>query len=215
MANTFLSCYLGIAGKTKNTNCEEENGNGIANGHDNKRDKESPYHSNKSSRGSSPRKSLDDLEVKKDPYGDLLKKVVTIKDKSRSSSPATARNSRESTPKLERENRQRSRLESNKSDKSVNGGPSLRTKQVTFMLFIITVVFILSFIPHLVLMVINSMNPNFVTDMTPPGIAIYNIFLRSFVINNMANPIIYGFCDKKFRSECAEFGLTILTCGRR
>lgn len=63
-------------------------------------------------------------------------------------------------------------------------------------------------------MVINSMNPYFVKDMSPITVAVYNIFLRSFVINNMANPIIYGFCDKKFRSECTQFGLTLFTCGR-
>ncbi|XP_045181064.2 rhodopsin, GQ-coupled-like [Mercenaria mercenaria] len=199
-------------GKTKETICESTNKNGVSNGHDHHRKSESPQSSNKNSRETTPtKKSLDDIEIKKDPYGDLLKKVV----KSRSNSPAPRDSSRESTPKQERMNRQRNRIESNKSEKSVNSGPSLRTKQVTFMLFIITVVFILSFIPHLVLMVINSMNPFFVKDMSPTGIAIYNVFLRSFVINNMANPIIYGFCDKKFRSECADFGWTILTCGRR
>lgn len=169
----------------------------------------------KSSRETTPpRKPLDDVEPRKDPYGDLLKKVVKIK--SRSNSPAGGQeSSRESTPKRELNKRDRNRLDSNKSDKSGCAGPSLRTKQVTFMLFIITVVFILSFIPHLVLMVYNSMVPEFVIGMTPTGVAFYNLFLRTFVINNMANPIIYGFCDKKFRKAVAKFLVGAMTCGKR
>jgi hypothetical protein len=134
------------------------------------------------------------------------RKVVTIKEKSRSNSPDPRRQSGESKPQLERMKRKSSQIECTKSD-----GPNSRTKQVTLMLFIITVVFILSFIPHLVLMVINAMNSMFVKDMSPVGIAFYNIFLRSFVINNMANPIIYGFCDKKFRTECSDLGWEIIT----
>ncbi|XP_045181236.2 uncharacterized protein LOC123540349 [Mercenaria mercenaria] len=200
-------------GRTKEKICVLNNRNDVVNGRDYQM---SPHHDRQNLRETTPRKeSLEGLEIKKDPYAELLKNVVTSKQIYRSNSPAPRDFSRESTPRLERMNRQKNRIGCNKSEKSANKGPSLRTKQVTFMLFIITVVFILSFIPHLVLMVINSMNPFFVKDMSPTGIAFYNIFLRSFVINNMANPIIYGFCDKKFRSECAEFGWTILTNGRR
>jgi hypothetical protein len=88
------------------------------------------------------------------------------------------------------------------SENSVNRGPSLRTKRITLMLFMITLVFVLSFIPHLALILLNAFNTSFIQDMTPTEVSVYNVFLRSFVINNMANPIIYGFCDKKFRSEC-------------
>lgn len=195
------------------SDADEKENNGVENGHGDTRDSILPKDSARISRETSPGNHLHVSETKKDPYGDLVKKIVKIK--SRSASPATPRDSRESTPREERMRRQRSRLESNKSEKSGCTGPSLRTKQVTFMLFVITLVFILSFIPHVVLMVINSMNKNFVTDMTPTGIAFYNVFLRSFVINNMANPIIYGFCDKKFRSECADLIITIITCGQR
>lgn len=94
-------------------------------------------------------------------------------------------------------------------------GHGLRTKQVTLMLFIITVVFVLSFIPHLVLMVTISIKSDFLKEMSPAGVAMYNIFLRSFVINNMANPVIYGFCDTKFRCECATVASNVRRFGRR
>ena len=60
-------------------------------------------------------------------------------------------------------------------------------KQVTFMLFNITIVFVLSFIPHLTLMVMQTVNPEFMDDLSPKSVALYKIFLRTFVINNMAN----------------------------
>lgn len=206
----MFSCLF--QGKTKDSYVEADDRNGLAE-EEHRQRSDSPRRIAKFVRGPSPNdKKLDDIECKQDPYGDLMKKAM--KNKSRSNSPATPRDSRESTPKLERIGRQ-SRLESNKTDKPGCTGPSLRTKQVTFMLFIITVVFILSFIPHLVLMVINSMNANFVKDMSPAGIAFYAICLRSFVINNMANPVIYGFCDKKFRSECSDFMWAFISCGRR
>jgi len=200
------------------SSCFTDSGNtGLVNGKDSKESSPSP---NDKSRETTPssRKSLDSVEVKKDPYGDLLKKVVKIK--SRSNSPnkddsGDQNSSRESTPKREVAKQDRNRQESSASRKAGCVGPSLRTKQVTFMLFIITVVFVLSFIPHLVLMVINSMDPGFVLGMTPAGIAVYNLFLRTFVINNMANPIIYGFCDKKFRKAVTKFMMGFLTCGRR
>jgi hypothetical protein len=86
----------------------------------------------------------------------------------------------------------------------VKGRPSLRTKQIMFMLFMIPVLFVLSFIPHLALLLLKAFNPSFFNDMSPIEVSVYNVFLRSFVINNVANPIIYGFCDKKFRSECVD-----------
>ncbi|XP_052249803.1 uncharacterized protein LOC127857448 [Dreissena polymorpha] len=106
------------------------------------------------------------------------------------------------------------KLESSRISTSIKG-PSLRTKQVTLMLLIITGVFVVSFIPHLVPMVTISIKPDFLKVVSSAGVAVYNIFLRSFVINNMADPIIYGFCDKKFRGECASVACNVLTFGGR
>ena len=162
-----------------------------------------------SSRASTPsRKSFDEAKPKTDPYGNLLKKAVKITlMRSRSATPdPTIKNS---PPKIET---QRSRLDSSKSDQST--GPSVRTRKVTMMLFIITIVFVLSFIPHLSIIIWLAVRPSVIDDLSSPSIITYNIFFRSFVINNMANPIIYGFVDKKFRAECADFILNIVYCGR-
>ena len=159
------------------------------------------------SRETTPTKDkIDDVIPKEDPYGEIVKKIA--KDKSRSSSPEVM-TSRKQEVKFTKASGQ-----INKADKCANG-PSLRTRQVTMMLFIITVVFLLSFLPHLILMIYNSMKPDFMDDPSAVGVVFYNLCLRSFVINNMANPIIYGFCDKKFRSEIVEFAMTVISCGKR
>lgn len=175
-----------------------------------------PYQSSSSFHEDTSDKPIDDINIKADEYGEFNKKVVQIK--SRSNSPISNKSLQDSKAAAEddySERRCRQNSSRSPSERSINGGPSLRTRQVTFMLFMITVVFILSFIPHLILMVLITMDPNFTDDFSPFMIALYNFFLRSFVINNMANPIIYSFCDKKFRAECAKLGLKIITCGQR
>ena len=92
----------------------------------------------------------------------------------------------------------------NKRDNSVNCGSNLRTNQITFMLFMITLVFILSFIPNNILLILYAFDPSFTKNLSPTEITVYALFLRTYVINNMVNPFIYGFCDKKFRSESAK-----------
>ncbi|KAK3595672.1 hypothetical protein CHS0354_026888 [Potamilus streckersoni] len=94
------------------------------------------------------------------------------------------------------------------------GYTNKRTKEVTTMLFIITVVFVMSFVPHLVLMVLMSIDKKFLDKLNPVEISVFQFFLRTFVINNMANPIIYGFCDPKFRRECQTIFFRIISCGR-
>ncbi|XP_033743128.1 RYamide receptor-like [Pecten maximus] len=76
-----------------------------------------------------------------------------------------------------------------------------KTKKTTLMLFIITVVFIGSFAPHLALKITVFLNKKFLESRTFAEAFLYHTFVWSFFINNMANPIIYGFCDPRFRRE--------------
>ena len=49
-----------------------------------------------------------------------------------------------------------------------------RSKRTTFMLFMITLVFFCSFVPHLILKIVTFVNPNFVPNMTSAGKVVYN-----------------------------------------
>jgi hypothetical protein len=89
------------------------------------------------------------------------------------------------------------------------------TKEITKMLFIVTVVFILAFLPHLILMLMNAIYPQSLRELSPAGVVAYTFFLRTFVINNMANPVVYFVCLGTFRSMCAEKFGKICCCLKR
>lgn len=86
-----------------------------------------------------------------------------------------------------------------------------RSKRTTFMLFMITLVFFCSFVPHLILKIVTFVNPNFVPNMTFAGKVVYNTIIWCFFINNMANSIIYSFCDRRFRAEIRNGYIRILS----
>lgn len=82
-----------------------------------------------------------------------------------------------------------------------NDSRTNKTKRTTLMLFLITVVFIISFAPHLALNLTVFLKKGFLEQLTFTEVFLYHTFVWSFFINNMANPIIYGFCDPRFRRE--------------
>ena len=76
-----------------------------------------------------------------------------------------------------------------------------RVKRTTFMLFLITAFFFISYCPHLILKIITFVKKDFVLNMSFTGKVFYNTFVWCFFINNMVNCFIYGFCDIRFRTE--------------
>ncbi|KAK3578938.1 hypothetical protein CHS0354_035570 [Potamilus streckersoni] len=80
-----------------------------------------------------------------------------------------------------------------------------KSRRITFIMFMITLFFLCSFIPHLILQIVDFMKKDFLASLSPAGLYLYNTFIWSFFINNMVNPIIYGFCDKTFRHELLSF----------
>ncbi|XP_062603806.1 cholecystokinin receptor type A-like [Saccostrea cucullata] len=113
---------------------------------------------------------------------------ATAYDKSESSENCTKSNSRE--------------IISNSSQNEKI--QSERVHKVTLMLFLVTVIFILSFLPLYVIVFIRIVQPNHYNNLTFEGKATYSFFQRSFIINMCANPVLYGFLSKKFRMECGN-----------
>ncbi|KAK3585382.1 hypothetical protein CHS0354_004664 [Potamilus streckersoni] len=89
----------------------------------------------------------------------------------------------------------------NEVQKSSKKKGTKATNTVTFVLFLITAVFCVSFLPHLILRIIEFLKKSFVRDMPYGGRVMYHMFRWSFFINHMANPIIYGLFDRQFKSE--------------
>lgn len=96
------------------------------------------------------------------------------------------------------------KLTSKSSAGSSIGKPrnSRNTIRVTFMLFAVSIIFVLAFVPHLVLMIITVQFEGFLESLNETEVIFYQVFLRIFIINNIANPIIYFIFDAKFRHAC-------------
>ncbi|KAK0057954.1 cholecystokinin receptor [Biomphalaria pfeifferi] len=77
-----------------------------------------------------------------------------------------------------------------------------RTRKTTMMLFCITIVFVISFLPHIILKATQAFNKHFDQNLNTTGIVMYNIFVRSYFFNTAVNFFVYGFCSPKFRAEC-------------
>ncbi|BFZ14611.1 hypothetical protein BsWGS_17650 [Bradybaena similaris] len=89
------------------------------------------------------------------------------------------------------------------------------TRKTTIIAFVVTLVFIISFVPHLCLQVAHLIRKGFDEKLDGAPLALYNIFLRSYFINSVANPIIYGLMNEKFRAEVKLLATRLSCCKRK
>ncbi|KAH9523305.1 hypothetical protein Btru_066343 [Bulinus truncatus] len=94
---------------------------------------------------------------------------------------------------------------------SLNKGPrceSTNEKRIknktTIIAFVVTVVFVLSFLPHFSLQVAKKSNMLHDYKLTGGVLVVYNIFTRSYFINSISNPFIYGVLNSQFCSEAKK-----------
>lgn len=90
-----------------------------------------------------------------------------------------------------------SNIEYNLSRK--HGGHHVRTKRLTCMLFLVTSVFEISFIPYLAIVCMRNQEPDLYARLSFPSKMAYQFFLRSYLINCAVNPVIYCFYNQNFR----------------
>ncbi|KAK3103828.1 hypothetical protein FSP39_022219 [Pinctada imbricata] len=83
-----------------------------------------------------------------------------------------------------------------------------QTSRITKVAFAISVLFILSYLPHLILTIMTAIKGSFIAKPGPVVSAILPIVTRSVFINSVGNPFIYGFIDKRFWN----FLKKMLTC---
>ncbi|XP_071101332.1 neuropeptide FF receptor 2-like [Haliotis cracherodii] len=79
----------------------------------------------------------------------------------------------------------------------------MTARRTTLMLFIISLAFVVSFLPHLSLMAARAIRRDLIDNLEGSALAAYNIFLRSYFINCVANPFIYSYCNVTVRKEIA------------
>ncbi|KAL3889955.1 hypothetical protein ACJMK2_002270 [Sinanodonta woodiana] len=86
------------------------------------------------------------------------------------------------------------------------------TRKITEMMFTITLVFIVSYLPHLCITILDAVDKQFWDDLSSSELVVYHMFFPTYLINNMANPIIYGYWDVRFRKECIQLIKAIPKC---
>ncbi|KAL8578438.1 hypothetical protein ACOMHN_014937 [Nucella lapillus] len=94
-------------------------------------------------------------------------------------------------------------------------GHESKRHKATVIATSVTVVFFLSFLPHLSLITVRILDPRFDRNLTGAGLVLYNVFLRSYFINAVTNPIIYGVLNSRFRGECLHVFRHVASCGQR
>ncbi|ESP03372.1 hypothetical protein LOTGIDRAFT_237684 [Lottia gigantea] len=81
----------------------------------------------------------------------------------------------------------------------------LQAGKATMMLFVITMVYILSFLPFLIVSILlTTRGPMWYIAMSPNSQMLVQLFMRSYLISNTGNAIVYGFGNQKFRGECRK-----------
>lgn len=90
--------------------------------------------------------------------------------------------------------------------KQGNGKKLTGVKQIpystTFTMFVLTAIFIINYLPHLVIISARAVSDDIGKGLSGALLNAYNIGLRSYFINCAVNPIVYSFCSAKFRQEC-------------
>ncbi|XP_059175216.1 uncharacterized protein LOC131955212 [Physella acuta] len=108
----------------------------------------------------------------------------------------------------------------NKSFSAENKSLKIKTKRpkrrrgsgrITCMLVTISSIYILSLLPFMVFNAIKTVAPEFPESMNFHVQSLYHFLFRSYLINTAVNPIVYSFCDVKFRKECLS-QFRSLTC---
>ena len=79
----------------------------------------------------------------------------------------------------------------------------------TFMMFVLTAIFVINYLPHLIIISLRATSDDVVKDLKGWVLNAYNIGLRSYFMNCAVNCLVYGFCSARFRQECRSL------CARR
>ena len=73
--------------------------------------------------------------------------------------------------------------------------------KLTIMFMLITFVFLICYIPKVVLLLIEGLDPNFWENFSDNERSAVLFIYRIFILNNVVNPFIYAFMDLEFRKE--------------
>jgi hypothetical protein len=76
----------------------------------------------------------------------------------------------------------------------------------------ITVVFIVSYLPFIIISILDSIDEGFWDGRTIVESVFLDCMLRLYLVNNVTNPVIYSFWDEKFRRETKLLLIRLSCC---
>lgn len=94
----------------------------------------------------------------------------------------------------------------------------IKVTRTTVVLFAVTVAYVISYLPFLVIMVFRSIKKDFEDNLTPTQEVVFKFCVKSYFINNAINPIIYSFLNINFRKDAKKMIMRIFgacCCCRR
>ena len=84
---------------------------------------------------------------------------------------------------------------------SLSLSPDIKSMRYTVMMLVITVVFVVSFLPYLILVIWRITQTEYEADILSDGeLVAFQIGIRSYLLNSAINPLLYGFFNPKFRT---------------
>lgn len=81
----------------------------------------------------------------------------------------------------------------------VSGTNLTASRDNTVTMAMVTVAFMVSFLPYLIIVTLRYIDNHFYFDLSKSKKIAYHVFLRQYFLNSVINPLIYSFSNKKFR----------------
>ena len=91
----------------------------------------------------------------------------------------------------------------------------IRVSRTTVILFAVTVAFLISYLPSIVIMICRSVIKDLEEKQTLAEQILSKLFSKFYFINNAINPLIYSFLNNTFRKGCVKLLKQFLMCRRR
>lgn len=88
------------------------------------------------------------------------------------------------------------------SNESMRFGPRSGTRKTLAMLCVVTAIYILTFLPYCVIVILRYTSPGLYLRLTTAQKNIYQLFMRSYMLSMSTNSIVYSFVNSNFRQEC-------------
>lgn len=87
--------------------------------------------------------------------------------------------------------------------------------RTSFMLFIVTIAYMITYLPYCILVVIRTIDPGYYFRLNDNNKSLYQFFIRSYCLGSAINPLIYSFISSSFRKKCKNAISDIFSCKTR